>query len=34
MGSGRGRVVVRAVDGGAQLPKVELKVALRQARID
>lgn len=30
-----GRVVVQAVDGGgAQLPKVELKVALRQAWID
>lgn len=33
-GKWRGRVVVQAVDGGAQLPKVELKVALRQARID
>lgn len=34
-GKWRGRVVVvQAVDGGAQLPKVELKVALRQAWID
>jgi hypothetical protein len=29
--NGRGRVVVQAGDGGAQLPKVELKAALRQA---